>query len=241
MMPRQHIGYPVAHRDTGAKGSDGSVSCQDGGVLPITGFPHVGGKAKEGQPFHTTYAFGPRVIVSAVIPSKGALSERIKFVEESRHSRNGGSGSSHSRSFGEPAGDAAAKAKQRRLPKLDSAWRGDVEDASRAVVLATVEDDASGQRSTGAGKEEFLLGEAQVMVAVVLCCRVPWRGGDEEDGALGAGQEVELRGHERRGAKDSGSWREQGREDRRGSGVACRGRSSSGSGGRWPAQQRHGR
>ena len=49
MMPRQHIGYPVAHGDTGAKGSDGSVSCKDGGVLPITGFPHVGGKAKEGQ------------------------------------------------------------------------------------------------------------------------------------------------------------------------------------------------
>ena len=48
-MPRQHIGYPVAHGDTGAKGSDGSVSCKDGGVLPITGFPHVGGKAKEGQ------------------------------------------------------------------------------------------------------------------------------------------------------------------------------------------------
>ena len=49
MMPRQHIGYPVAHGDTGAKGSDGRVSCKDGGVLPITGFPHVGGKAKEGQ------------------------------------------------------------------------------------------------------------------------------------------------------------------------------------------------
>ena len=29
--------------------SDGSVSCKDGGVLLITGFPHVGGKAKEGQ------------------------------------------------------------------------------------------------------------------------------------------------------------------------------------------------
>ena len=109
MMPRQHIGYPVAHGDTGAKGSDGSVSCKDGGVLPITGFPHVGGKAKEGQrapnnsdteqtrAFHTTYAFGPRVIVSAVIPSKRALSERIKFVEGSRRSRDGGSGSSCSR------------------------------------------------------------------------------------------------------------------------------------------------
>ncbi|KAF7095979.1 hypothetical protein CFC21_098008 [Triticum aestivum] len=230
MMPRQHIGYPVAHRDTGAKGSEGSVSCQDGGVLPITGFPHVGGKAKEGQhapnnsdteqtrEFHTTYAFGPRVIVSAVIPSKGALSEWIKFVEGSRRSRDGDSGSSRSCSFGEgkktmaaagiadigrgrlqTAGDAAVKAKRRWLPKLDSAWREELEDASGAVVLAMVED-------------------------------------DEKDGALGAGQEVELRGHERRGAKDSGSWREREREDRRGSGVACRGRSSSGSGGRWQAQ-----
>ena len=54
-------------------------------------------------------------------------------------------------------------------------------------MLATVEDDTSGQLSTGAGKVEFLLGEAQERVAVVLCCRVPWRGGDEEDGALGAG------------------------------------------------------
>ena len=61
-------------------------------------------------------------------------------------------------------------------------------------MLATVEDDDSGQRSTGAGEAEFLLGEAQVRVAVVLCCRVPWRGGDEEDGALGAGQEARAAG-----------------------------------------------
>ena len=84
-------------------------------------------------------------------------------------------------------GDAAAKEKQQQLPKLDSAWKEEVEDAGGAAVLAPVEDDASGQRSTGAGEAEFLLGEAQVRVAVVLCCRVPWRGGDEEDGALGAG------------------------------------------------------
>ena len=60
------------------------MRAKDGGALPDTGFPHVGGKAKEGQrapdnsdteqtrAFHTTYAFGPRVIVSAVIPSKRA-------------------------------------------------------------------------------------------------------------------------------------------------------------------------
>ena len=52
-------------------------------------------------------------------------------------------------------GDAVAKEKQQQLPKLDSAWKEEVEDAGGAAVLATVED-------------------------------------DEEDGALGAGQEVEL-------------------------------------------------
>ena len=91
-------------------------------------------------------------------------------------------------------GDAAAKEKQQQLPKLDSAWKEEVEDAGGAAVLATVEDDASGQRSTGAGEAEFLLGDAQVRVAVVLCCRVPWRGGDEDDGALGAGQEARAAG-----------------------------------------------
>ena len=59
--------------------------------------------------------------------------------------------------------------------------REEVEDAGGAAVLATVEDDGSGQRSTGAGKAEFLLEEAQVLGAVVLCCRVPWQGGDEEE------------------------------------------------------------
>ena len=91
-------------------------------------------------------------------------------------------------------GDAAAKEKQRQLPKLDSAWKKEVEDVGGAAVLATVKDDASGQRSTGAGEAEFLLGEAQVRVAVVLCCRVPWREGDEEDRALGAGQEARAAG-----------------------------------------------
>ena len=48
-------------------------------------------------------------------------------------------------------------------------------------MRAKVEDGGSGQRSTDAGKTTFLLREAQMMGAVVLCCRVPWRGGDEEE------------------------------------------------------------
>ena len=60
MMPRQHIGSPVAHGDTGAKGSDGSVSCKDGGVLPITGFPHVGGKVKEERARNNSDTVQPR-------------------------------------------------------------------------------------------------------------------------------------------------------------------------------------
>ena len=80
-VPRQHssssnsIEIPMQRRSV-------RVRAKDGGALPDTGFPHVGGKAKEGQrapdnsdteqtrAFHTTYAFGPRVIVSAVIPSR---------------------------------------------------------------------------------------------------------------------------------------------------------------------------
>ena len=66
------------------------VRAKDGGALPDTGFPHVGGKAKEGQrapnssdteqtrAFQTSQAFvhGRRL---RVIPSKRALSERFEF------------------------------------------------------------------------------------------------------------------------------------------------------------------
>ncbi|EMS61557.1 hypothetical protein TRIUR3_34066 [Triticum urartu] len=69
------------------------------GVLPVTGFPHVGGKAKRGDvhrrfeleankgAFHTTCVHS-REVVSAVIPSKQAFLERLfEFIVGSRHSR----------------------------------------------------------------------------------------------------------------------------------------------------------
>ena len=48
MMPRQHSDDPVAHGDTGAKGSGCECVMQEDGVLPDSGFPHDGDKAKEG-------------------------------------------------------------------------------------------------------------------------------------------------------------------------------------------------
>ena len=43
-----NISVPVAHGDTGAKGKV-TGACKNGGLIPVTGFPHVGDKAKEGQ------------------------------------------------------------------------------------------------------------------------------------------------------------------------------------------------
>ena len=48
MMPWQHSDDPVAHGDTGAKGSGCECVMQEDGVLLDSGFPHDGGKAKEG-------------------------------------------------------------------------------------------------------------------------------------------------------------------------------------------------
>ena len=48
MMPRQHSDDPVAHGDTGAKGNGCECVVQEDGVPPDSGFPHDGGKAKEG-------------------------------------------------------------------------------------------------------------------------------------------------------------------------------------------------
>ena len=48
MMPRQHSDDPIAYGDTGAKGSGCECVMQEDGVLPDSGFPHDGGKAKEG-------------------------------------------------------------------------------------------------------------------------------------------------------------------------------------------------
>ena len=70
------------------------MSCKDGGVLPDTGFPHVGGKAKEGQHAPTIRTRGEQGCNSynmhsfvhgrrlGVIPSKHAYPERNEFVVE---------------------------------------------------------------------------------------------------------------------------------------------------------------
>ena len=71
MMPRHHSGDPTTHRDVHAKESVGERVMQDGGVIPISGFPQVSGTAKEGhrkerfdhganEASHSTHAFGPR-------------------------------------------------------------------------------------------------------------------------------------------------------------------------------------
>ena len=44
-----NISFPVAHGDTGAKEVGVNESSKDGGVLPDSGFPWVGGMAKEGH------------------------------------------------------------------------------------------------------------------------------------------------------------------------------------------------
>ena len=44
-----NISVPVAHGDTGTKGSERERVMQDGGVIPTSGFPRDGGTAKEGH------------------------------------------------------------------------------------------------------------------------------------------------------------------------------------------------
>ena len=90
MMPRQHSEDPVAHGDTGAKGS-GCVMQEDG-VLPDTGFPHVDGKATRNSQgttrtrcnhehliHHTTFIHGRRL---GGYTFQGSILERFEFVEE---------------------------------------------------------------------------------------------------------------------------------------------------------------
>ena len=84
MVPRQHSGSGSLGRYRCKRKSDGSVSCKDGGVLPDTGFPHVGDKAKEGQHAPTVRTRGEQGCISynmhsfvhghrlGVIPSKRA-------------------------------------------------------------------------------------------------------------------------------------------------------------------------
>ena len=49
MTPRQHSDDPVAHGDTGAKGSGCNCVMQEDGVIPVTGFPRVDGGVKRGN------------------------------------------------------------------------------------------------------------------------------------------------------------------------------------------------
>ena len=49
MMPRQHSDDPVAHGDTGAKGSGCECVMQQDGMLPDTGFPWVDNGVKRGN------------------------------------------------------------------------------------------------------------------------------------------------------------------------------------------------
>ena len=85
MVPRQHSGSGSSIEVPVEKNTcDGSVSCEDGGVLPDTGFPHVGDKAKEGQRAPTIRTRGEQGCISykmhsfvhgrrlGVIPSKCA-------------------------------------------------------------------------------------------------------------------------------------------------------------------------
>ena len=88
-----------------------SVSCKDGGVIPDSGFPRDGGMANEEERAQSKWARCKHTVHliqhafvhghrPGVIPLKRAFSERFKYVEGSRRSRDGRSGSSGTRSFG---------------------------------------------------------------------------------------------------------------------------------------------
>ena len=80
-----------------------NMTSKDGGVISDNEFPHVVGKTKRGATckrdrlishnMHSVHGRSCRWLYL----SKRALSEQIKFVEGSRRSRDGGSGSSCSR------------------------------------------------------------------------------------------------------------------------------------------------
>ena len=76
-VPRQRIGYPVAHGDTGEKGSDGSVSCKMMGWSRLPGshgwtawqrgtHKEQLGHGATHSSTHTLQAFGPRAVVSGL-------------------------------------------------------------------------------------------------------------------------------------------------------------------------------
>ena len=67
-----------------------SMSCKDGGVLPTTGFPRVGGMAKSDnsdtvqtyRTSHTCKGISSRSVISVVIPSKRAFRGGSKTSRE---------------------------------------------------------------------------------------------------------------------------------------------------------------
>ena len=93
MMPRQHIGSGSSRRYRCKRRRANERNMQDGGVITDSGFPWVGGMAKEGHrkddsvtvqtygTSHTTkHSF--KGVVSAVIPLKRAFSEWFESSRE---------------------------------------------------------------------------------------------------------------------------------------------------------------
>ena len=77
MMPWQHIGFGCSWR-YGAKGKVAEACrAMNGGVLPDTGFPHVGDKAKEGQRAPTVRTRG----------EQGCISYNMHSFDHGRHLR----------------------------------------------------------------------------------------------------------------------------------------------------------
>ena len=92
IMPRQHSDDPVAHVDTGAKGSGCECVMQEDGVLPDTGFPHVDGKATRNSQRTTRTRYNHEHLIHHItfVPGRrlsgytlqGSTLERFEFVEE---------------------------------------------------------------------------------------------------------------------------------------------------------------
>ena len=105
MMPRHHIGSGSSRRYLckGSKGADVRNMLEMVGWSRIPDVPWVGSKETndnldtvQTRASQTSHAYSLRAASRWLYLLKRALSERIKFVEWSRRSRDGGSGSSRS-------------------------------------------------------------------------------------------------------------------------------------------------
>ena len=110
MVPRQHFDDPTTRRDVGAKETVGERNMQnDGGVIPVNGFPHDGGKetrnvqgpiqtwCKHGHLIQHMHAFDLGRSSSRDYTFKACVFGAVRVVEGSSRSRGGCSGSSGSR------------------------------------------------------------------------------------------------------------------------------------------------